>query len=476
MANYGTDHFIVPAIISIGNNGKPMTVTELKKDLYRILEPWGDDLKPNPSRPKDEPKFDCNVRNLTGAERANEMKKKFFTYGVNSINEQTLGLTDFGKKIYENIKGPQIKPPILEFPQYPVQIIYYGAPGTGKSYRIAKDYDLTADNTYRTTFHPDTDYASFVGCYKPTTKGDKVSYFFTEQVFTDAYVKAWKYYCQWQSDCEAKDQDVETKPKAPKPVYLIIDEINRGNCAQIFGDIFQLLDRNDEAFSDYEIQPDADLKDCISKKGITSKNIFNQKGIDISSQINDGSLLKFPPNLCIIATMNTSDQSLYPMDSAFKRRWDWEFVRIDYAAAAHIWVKFGNEEYYNWGELIRSINAKINEATSSADKQIGNWFVHVGKENIIFLKKFVNKVLFYLWNDIYKDFDNDDDGYIFGNIDKFETFFEPEASDDMGTELVDGINLKRVKDFIGALKEVHLYSKPSFDSRADLPGVASTEE
>lgn len=476
MANYTQPNLLVPIIIALGKSGEPMATDELYPVLMSMLSPWGDDLKPYAGR-KDSI-FTQTIRNFTAPERLTEFNKTFV-----KNEDGKLSLTDFGQKVYDAIFSTGTGSPKKKTnTTYPVQIIFYGAPGTGKSYRIAKDYDLTAGNTFRTTFHPDTDYASFVGCYKPTTKGDKVSYSFTEQVFTDAYVKAWKYYSKWQADCETKDQGIETELEYPKPVYLIIDEINRGNCAQIFGDIFQLLDRNDEAFSDYEIQPDADLKNCISKKGITSKNIFNQKGIDISSQINDGSLLKFPPNLCIIATMNTSDQSLYPMDSAFKRRWDWEFVRIDYAAAAHIWVKVDNEEYYNWGELIRSINAKINEATSSADKQIGNWFVRVGKDNTISLKKLVNKVLFYLWNDIYKDFDKDDDGYIFGNIENFESFFEPEASDDMGTELVDGINLKRVKDFIGALNDVHLYSKPSFDSRADLPEdkpefeTASSEE
>lgn len=464
MANYTQPNLLVPIIIALGKSGEPMATEELYPVLTSMLSPWGDDLKPYAGR-KDSI-FTQTIRNFTAPERLSDFNKKFV-----QNEDGKLSLTEFGQKVYDAIFCTGTGAPKKTITTtYPVQIIFYGAPGTGKSYRIAEKYDLTADNTYRTTFHPDTDYSSFVGCYKPTTKDDKVSYSFTEQVFTEAYVKAWKYYCEWQ-----KNQNIGTEEEQPKPVYLIIDEINRGNCAQIFGDIFQLLDRNDEAFSDYEIQPDSDLKDCLSKKGIDSKDIFNQKGIDISEQINDGSLLKFPPNLCIIATMNTSDQSLYPMDSAFKRRWDWEFVRIDYAAA-QIWVQVDNKEYYNWCELIRSINTKINEATSSADKQIGNWFVRVGKDNIISLKKFVNKVLFYLWNDIYKDFDKDDDGYIFGNIDKFESFFEPEASDDMGTALVDGINLKRVKDFIGVLKDVHLYSKPSFDSRADLPEDTSEVE
>lgn len=271
MANYTQPNLLVPIIIALGKSGEPMATDELYPVLMSMLLPWGDDLKPYAGR-KDSI-FTQTIRNFTAPERLTEFNKTFV-----KNEDGKLSLTDFGQKVYDAIFSTETGSPKKKInTTYPVQIIFYGAPGTGKSYRIAKDYDLTADNTFRTTFHPDTDYASFVGCYKPTTKGDKVSYSFTEQVFTDAYVKAWKYYSKWQADCETKDQGIETELEYPKPVYLIIDEINRGNCAQIFGDIFQLLDRNDEAFSDYEIQPDADLKNCISKKALLQRIFLIKK-------------------------------------------------------------------------------------------------------------------------------------------------------------------------------------------------------
>lgn len=196
----------------------------------------------------------------------------------------------------------------------PLQQIYYGTPGSGKSWTIKKLYEMRKDGeeyvededkkarVFRTTFHPDMDYAQFVGCYKPIPNAvgeeRKITYQFVPQTFTDAYVAAWN--------------DLE------HPYYLIIEEINRGNCAQVFGDLFQLLDRNKDGYSEYPIKADHDLRDYLVDKLPEESN-----------GIRDGKLCQ-PPNLSIIASMNTSDQSLFPMDSAFKRRWSWEYVPIDY--------------------------------------------------------------------------------------------------------------------------------------------------
>lgn len=171
------------------------------------------------------------------------------------------------------------------------QIIIYGAPGTGKSYHIKQQLEekaVSKENQFRTTFHPDSDYSTFVGAYKPTMEGDVIKYKFVPQAFLKAYVRA------YQASTET--------------VYLIIEEINRGNCAQIFGDIFQLLDRNDKGRSEYEIDADEDIKAYLEEKlGKDSEGI-------------KGGKLCLPSNLYIYATMNTSDQSLFPIDSAFKRR------------------------------------------------------------------------------------------------------------------------------------------------------------
>lgn len=264
------------------------------------------------------------------------------------------------------------------------QKIFFGTPGSGKSWTIKKEYEMVKKgNEYvkdeektkrvvRTTFHPDTDYAQFVGCYKPKTYDDgdekKISYEFTPQSFTEAYVRAW-------SDLG-------------NPYYLIIEEINRGNCAQIFGDLFQLLDRNKDGYSEYPIKADHDLRVYLE-----------QQLPEDSEGIKDGKLC-LPPNLSIIASMNTSDQSLFPMDSAFKRRWSWEYVPIDYNNKESAQFKINIDGVpEDWHEFLKAVNKKIKKVTSSEDKQMGNFFIKqsVGE------KEFCDKVMFYLWTEVGKD-------------------------------------------------------------------------
>ena len=349
------------------------------------------------------------------------------------------------------------------------QHIYYGTPGSGKSHKVKElvkesyfDEQELEEFVFRTTFHPDSDYASFVGCYKPNSKnksllngnnytesqllarffdskeGDnikarylyeslintvdirnlnldaniiaeklkekgfdktayvgeancmyriydwlkedgylidsKISYEFCPQAFTKAYVKAWQ--------------------NPGEPVYLIIEEINRGNCAQIFGDLFQLLDRKD-GVSEYPIDADNDLKDYLEKElGVGHDGIANGK-------------LRLPSNLNILATMNTSDQSLFPMDSAFKRRWSWQCVPIEYEEkkrdgsenkSYYFTINIDND-LYSWHDFLKKVNVKIKKTTLSEDKQMGNFFI----TNSIDERQFIDKVMFYLWNDICKD-------------------------------------------------------------------------
>lgn len=335
-----------------------------------------------------------------------------------------------------------------------LQVIYYGAPGTGKSNTIK---GLTnKDNSQRITFHPDSDYASFVGCYKPTVEPIKcgaykeleelkeeaktinespdekvaqviafvtkyandlqhvvetnpevgslqnllktylgfnsntylayvvdyvlknqkkeITYKFCPQAFTEAYVKAWK--------------------DTSKPYYLVIEEINRGNCAQIFGDIFQLLDRGDDGNSSYEITPDKDLQQYLAEK-------FENEEI-VDKDIKDGVKMRLPSNLYILATMNTSDQSLFPIDSAFKRRWDWKYIPIKNEGKNHK-IVVGRATYDWWG-FIDFVNDRIERVTDSEDKQIGYWFAKANDKNQISAETLVSKVLFYLWNDVFKDY------------------------------------------------------------------------
>ena len=305
------------------------------------------------------------------------------------------------------------------------QIIYYGAPGTGKSHRIKKqleEMNVPKENIFRTTFHPDSDYSSFVGAYKPTMK---------KQYRYDGKVKA-KYY-EDDDLAGAKRDDViidkviqydfvpQTFIKAytqaynnpNENVYLIIEEINRGNCAQIFGDLFQLLDRDDNGVSEYPIKADSDLKMYL--EGELGKN---------HDGIKDGELC-LPSNLYIWATMNTSDQSLFPIDSAFKRRWDWEYEPIKYENSK--WEIEIDGNMYSWTSFQEKVNNRIFEATNSEDKMLGDFFVKPNN-NVISEKQFINKVLFYLWNDVCKDGDGD----IFKTDDnkdvKFSDLYDTNAS------------------------------------------------
>lgn len=346
-----------------------------------------------------------------------------------------------------------------------VQKIIYGAPGTGKSF--GTDDELVDANgnekavSFRTTFHPDSDYSTFVGAYKPTMKKvprivqvgmdlknpnyavdvdaalkveEKISYEFRPQAFMNAYVAAWK---------------EMTKGAAGKPVVLVIEEINRGNCAQIFGDLFQLLDRGDDGYSTYPIDADTDLAKWLKSDEKDENNQllrFGSAGLGLTKPTDQtfkmkqsdwdavmkGKKLALPPNLYIWATMNTSDQSLFPIDSAFKRRWDWKYVpiregkhkdgpkkgqelgwKIKFTVPAH---QEGSQQIpakdysYDWWEFLKNINAKIFKTTESEDKKLGYFFVKPDGEDAttndgtISADRFVSKVIFYLWNDVFKDY------------------------------------------------------------------------
>lgn len=319
-----------------------------------------------------------------------------------------------------------------------LQQIYYGAPGTGKSKTIK---DLTfGESVIRTTFHPDSDYASFVGTYKPITeevdlrdcygkkvideetnevvKEERIAYKFIPQAFLEAYVEAWK------------------KLGSSKKQYLIIEEINRGNCAQIFGDLFQLLDRNEYGFSDYPIVADKDMQKYLEKEfagwEITNKDEINQLygEANMVNLIMKGERLVLPSNLYIWATMNTSDQSLFPIDSAFKRRWDWKYVPIregrDKETNAKLnWYINTGDKQYDWWSFISQVNKLIGSLTNSEDKKLGYFFCKA-KDGEIDADLFVSKVIFYLWNDVFKDYGFDDKDFQDeeGKILSFDRFYE----------------------------------------------------
>lgn len=328
----------------------------------------------------------------------------------------------------------------------PLQQIYYGAPGTGKSHTINEKTE--GESVIRTTFHPDSDYSTFVGAYKPTMgllpicdelgqpmkigstvlHKEQIIYEFVNQAFLQAYVQAWKFY--------AENSDTAKKQ------YLLIEEINRGNCAQIFGDLFQLLDRNDSGFSVYPINADKDMKKQLAKAfkkdGVTltipnaDKINALYKGKDIVSKVLSGDILVLPNNLYIWATMNTSDQSLFPIDSAFKRRWEWQYMPIgkgyDENGQEIKWAIEGATKKFSWWSFLEKINAQIGEATQSEDKKLGFFFCKA-TDGVISAEKFVGKVIFYLWNDVFKN--NGFEGPIFKDVDGTELSFAKFYKSDM---------------------------------------------
>ena len=264
---------------------------------------------------------------------------------------------------------------------------------------------------------------------------------------------------------------LSTNLNGVQPQFLIIEEINRGNCAQIFGDLFQLLDRSNNGFSTYPIDADTDIKNAIEKAFREEKDYqlnydlniegavegyTSNYGSSLSSDVQSGRVLLLPPNLFIWATMNTSDQSLFPIDSAFKRRWEWKYIKIKKGKDENgnelnwmIDVKLkdanGQENNVSWWNFIDQINKIIASMTSSADKQLGYFFCKA-KDEMIDKQTFVSKVIFYLWNDVFKDYGFEDNS-LFRYIDNkgeeqdltFPDFFKDE---------VDEVNDVRLTDFV----------------------------
>lgn len=303
--------------------------------------------------------------------------------------------------------------------------VIYGAPGTGKSHRIAsylEDNHIREDYIELVVFHPDKDYHSFVGGYKPITSnnGDdsQIRYEYVPQSFLNMLLKA------------HRDPNHN--------YYLIIEEINRGNCAEIFGDMFQLLDRKPK----YKITPSTELRRFIDVK----------EKEDNFKYLIDGKL-SMPQNLILYATMNTSDQSLYPMDSAFKRRWEWEYEPIVYPKEGEnlsnksftylIRIEDGLE--FQWVHFMKIVNDIILGIPGlGMDKCLGNFFIEPEQGTIIDGEAFINKVIFYLWNDVLKE--------------EVNTFFANKTFHDFVPYHTKGI--LRLKEFISTYGIEYKYSDP----------------
>lgn len=266
---------------------------------------------------------------------------------------------------------------------YPLQVMYYGAPGTGKSYRIASlikksypGYTEYDDNPYvfRTTIYRDYSYYDFVGNIMPVTKEGKVSYEFVPGIFTTALCTALR----------TQDRNID--------VYLILEEMSRGDIASIFGDIFQLLDRNVDGKSMY---------------GINNKSIYEY--LILNGVIKAGHKIIIPSNLHIIGTVNTSDQNVNVIDTAFKRRFDFKYIGVDPIPVDgkddeyvnNFDIKFTNSDTYEWVKLYQAINhIIIHDLGLAEDKQLGPFFLKDKRDNDANRDQVADKLLHYLWQDV----------------------------------------------------------------------------
>lgn len=321
-----------------------------------------------------------------------------YEYGYNStlttMALMVLGIEKIDSPTYNNSTSP-------------LQKIYYGAPGTGKSYKVKHEVIPSGIDYYTVTFYSDYYYSDFVGGIRPTRTASGLEYKFQPGPFAKAL-----------------------RDSFTRPVYLVIEEINRGNAPAIFGDIFQLLDRKSGP-SEYSIT-NHDLYEYLIEEGVTV--------------LPETDKIYLPNNLNIVCTMNTADQNVFVLDSAFKRRFKMEYVPIDFDAyykngvlqegckgyiekcdifnigsfeadwkkviPAHMHEEITTkvkEAGRNWPTFAAYVNAKIDEINSSEqkiseDKKLGPFFIDV--EELDNIKAFVDKVIYYLKQDVFKYEDN----------------------------------------------------------------------
>jgi 5-methylcytosine-specific restriction endonuclease McrBC GTP-binding regulatory subunit McrB len=300
-------------------------------------------------------------------------------------------------------------------PSY-LQKILFGGPGVGKSHKIAsilQELNITEGNYTKTVFHPEYSYGDFMGKLLPLTMSSKVVYEYYPGYFLQTLAQAYK--------------NKLINNNNPQPVALVIDEINRGNSAAIFGTVFQLLDRDDDGWSCYETKlSEMEYLKLLQLVGIefdyskqeynisqtlrnhinTSQHIFLKNHAGDRQKFNEEVLkplkisnksIRIPPNMSIIATMNTSDNSIFYMDSAFKRRWGWEFIRGERQKALI-------DQKYDWCDFVDRLNKFFVDNNDSIrqieDKQIGYWFIKAKDENIS-KEEIKNKLLFFIWDSVF---------------------------------------------------------------------------
>ena len=346
-------------------------------------------LRVNPNQPDDEQRKDTNGNTRYYSEKYMIAENGYFV-----SSEWRPDRADARKPLIDWIFAlmQEIKFSTGYQSEFPRNRIPFGAPGTGKSFTLNREKDLLlADGGEyeRVTFHPDYSYANFVGTYKPvpckdSDDKDAITYSYVPGPFMRTYVKALQ----------------NSKTDTPKPFLLVIEEINRANVAAVFGDVFQLLDRGDDEVSEYPIQASEDIKKYLAG--------------ELGGNPDDYSEIRLPDNMFIWATMNSADQGVFPMDTAFKRRWDFTYLGIDDSEAGIVGKKvvLGQGDYrriVEWNALRKAINNELLTYKVNEDKLMGPYFI--SKKNLpegemidpaVFTRIFKNKVIMYLFDDAAK--------------------------------------------------------------------------
>lgn len=247
-------------------------------------------------------------------------------------------------------------------------VIFYGAPGTGKSNRVEKKIKEAGKRPFRTVFHPDLQNSDFFGCLKPQMDGTRVRYGFSPGPFMKALAKAYR--------------------EPSEPVFLVIEELNRAAAAAVFGDLFLLLDRDDEGKGEYDVSfPSPESEQWFETETGTAYDA-----------------LLLPSNLHIYATMNSADQGVYPIDTAFRRRWRQEYLPLDYKSGPDGDVAYidstGKHHSLAWREFVKLLNGHLTSSQTmdiAEDRLLGQWFV---KKKELDGNSIPEKVLLYLWDDL----------------------------------------------------------------------------
>ncbi|WP_323707121.1 AAA family ATPase [Mammaliicoccus vitulinus] len=273
--------------------------------------------------------------------------------------------------------------------------IYYGAPGTGKSYKLQQDSRIFGSNLRRITFHPNILYSDFIGSYKPVPTGDwqsPITYSFVPGALLKSLTEALL--------------------KPSEPHLLIIEELNRANVSATFGEMFQLLDRNSSGCSEYAIDISEDLELFFDHKIFNNQEITEELKLEIKNKMKNG--LVFPENLYIWATMNSADQGVLPLDTAFKRRWDFEYFSVDNSYDEELFdtfglIKLGENKFIKWNDVRTFINDTLSNLNVPEDKLMGPYFLAkniLDSDNNKVTQAFKNKVLMYLFEDIGSQYRN----------------------------------------------------------------------